>query len=372
MTRVGVRTISGYPPLTYNFTSLDMSTEKCTDFTGSPWTDTTFDLRRGVCPRVTLNGARTQSGILYTSTDVPLGNTPMSCLRDPFLRMEFARTPIPSGTLAAMAVANANPNRPDIDLPVSIAELRELPSLLKDVTGLLAGKLTPARAPAKANLAVQFGVLPLVSDIGKLFKFAQLVNARETYLRELSRGKKRLRRNLTKESWTGVTSPLVAFNSTSDNTGTTKCIVTGKMNRTYWYTMSAGLLDIPTEREIKSLAPELVLGVHSITAEMLWNLVPWTWLIDWFSDTGTLLGAYRGGLRWRYSRLNVMYQTEYDMVAKFTTVRNGFTVTPTQPQGRAVTKVRIQPTVSIFPTWRIPYLTGRQLSILSSLAILRI
>jgi hypothetical protein len=101
-------------------------------------------------------------------------------------------------------------------------------------------------------------------------------------------------------------------------------------------------------------------------------LIPWTWLLDWFSDTGAILGAYRGGLKWQYEGLNVMYKTDYYVSGVFPNPRAGLVPTLTEPKAHAVSKVRIQPFVSIYPNWRIPYLTARQWSILQSLTVLKL
>jgi len=352
-------------------TSFNMGEERCTDWVGAPWVDSPFSHDRGVAPRVTLNGTRTQSGLTYQSIDVPLDNSPLNYLVKPWFYSTFTRT-IPPG-LAAMAVANANPNRPDVDLPVSIAELRELPSLLRDAAGIAHGVVNRARAPAKANLMAQFGVLPILSDVVTLFDFAKRVDARETYLRELSAGDKRIKRKLLVENWGVIVPNLIPFSSNADNqTSTNKCTVTADVTRTFWYTMRASLLDVLSERDLQDLAPQLLLGMSTVTAKQLWELVPWTWLIDWFSNTGSILAAYRGGLRWQWSALNIMYRTDYRMSVSFPNIRPGFTISPVVPTSHAVSHNRIQPTVSIYPTWRIPYLTGRQWSILSSLLILRL
>jgi hypothetical protein len=355
----------------YTTTTTPLGVEYCDDSVGAPWLDSQFDHRKGIVPEITLNGTRSQSGIIYVSTDLPLNPVPYDYMRRPWLYGSFERTAIPG--LAAMAVANANPNRPDIDLPVSILELRELPSLLRDASGIMAGAMTPAKGSAKANLALQFGLLPIANDVATLFDFAKKVNAREKYLRELSSGKKRIKRNLAVEEWDHAVNDLLAFHTNADNfVSSNKVHIRGKMKRRYWYTMRASLLDVLPEREIRSLAPQLVLGTNTISASQLWNLVPWTWLIDWFTTTGDLLAAYRGGLKWQWSNLNIMYQTDYYMTALFPNPRSGFTYTPQNPNSHATRKIRVQPAVLTYPQWRIPYLTGRQMSILSSLAILRI
>lgn len=369
----GVGTIVRTPvPLSNpTVTSATMGEERCTDWVGAPWVDTPFSHDRGVAPRVTLNGTRTLSGLTYQSIDVPMDNSPLNYLVKPWFYSTFTRS-IPPG-LAAMAVGNANPNRPDVDLPVSILELRELPSLLRDASGIAHGVVSRVNKSAKANLMAQFGVLPILMDVIALTKFAKSVDARETYLRELSAGKRRFKRKLLVENWQVVVPNLIPFSSVADNqTSTNKATVSADITRTFWYTMRASLLDVLSEREIQDLAPQLLLGLNTVTAKQLWELTPWSWLIDWFSATGDILAAYRGGLRWEWSNLNVMYKTDYRMSVSFPNVRAGFTINPLVPTSHPVSKNRIQPSVSIYPTWRIPYLTGRQWSILSSLLVLRL
>lgn len=272
-----------------------------------------------------------------------------------------------------MAIANMNPNRPDVDLPVSILELRELPQLLRDGLSILNAKGSPAHGSARALLVAQFGIAPIIRDLVSLFDFAKSVDQRETYLRELSRGSKRIKRKLHEEFWDGVSTGHVAFHSSADNlSASNKIDLRGTMSRKYWFTARASLLDPPPTRELRSLSSDIVLGINTISAQQLWNLVPWTWLLDWFTGTGTLLGAYRGGLKWQWSHLNVMYETDYKISGSFPSPRAGFDYSPQEPESHAVTKFRTQPSVSIYPQWRMPYLKASQWSILSSLAILKI
>jgi hypothetical protein len=351
-----------------------LGSEVVSDYVGPPWIDSPFTKKEGKCPRILLNGTRTQTGFVYTSTNLPMNSGACTLyMSEPYNHANFTLAPIAGSTLAAMAMANMNPNKPDIDFPVSILELRELPQLLKDALYI---RRFPARAgkkSAKANLMAQFGVLPIARDLLTLFNFAQAVDNREKYLRSLSAGKKRIKRKLTAESWDRYVYDLVPWHPLADNqTSTNKFHIHGHMNRDYWFTARAQLLDPPSERELRSVSERIASGTDTITATQIWNLIPWTWLIDWFFDTGTLLQAYRGGLKWQYEGLNVMYKTTYDMTGTFPNVRTGFMVSWQKPCARAWTLERIQPVVSIYPTFRIPYLTGRQWSILLSLACIKL
>jgi hypothetical protein len=58
------------------------------------------------------------------------------------------------------------------------------------------------------------------------------------------------------------------------------------------------------------LPPELdllgnVLGFHS-TPKLLWDAIPWTWLIDYFANVGDFLEASNGLLRYDVRDMNVM------------------------------------------------------------------
>jgi hypothetical protein len=294
-------------------------------------------------------------------------------MREPFAYPVFYRAPISDNALAQMAVANMNPNRPDADIGVSIAELRELPGLLRDGTDILAHLPGPRRHSAKANIIAQFGIRPIISDLVKLFDFVNVVDRREKYLCELSSGFKRIKRKITEESWDAVAPDQPAWPAVADNlTTTNKCRISCHATRTYWYTARAKLICPLTERDIKSLSAAIAYGVNTITAKQLWELVPWSWLIDWFSTTGDILAAFRGGLKWKWEGLNIMHSTTYYMTMFFPNIRLGFTPSPMNPNSKAVVKYRRQPSLSIYPEWRIPYLGFAQVSILLSLAILRV
>jgi hypothetical protein len=226
---------------------------------------------------------------------------------------------------------------------------------------------------AKAQVVAGFGLRPLISDLVALFDFAAAVDRREKYLRELSVGFKRIKRKLTTEEWDGQAPSQTAFHTLVDEqSSTNRVTISCHGTRTYWFTARAKLVCPLTEREIKNLSAYITYGLHTITAKQLWELIPWSWLIDWFTTTGDLLAAYRGGLKWQWEGLNLMYSTTYYMTAYFPNPRSGFVITPMNPNAKATTKTRVVPVLFGLPVWRMPYLTASQWSILSSLAILRI
>lgn len=352
-------------------------TETNSDFHGSPWSDSTFIHFRLSHPHTSLSGSRVQGGVTYITTNSPLWGAV-----GPFLNSLATQDAVimpgaySTAQLGQMAIANANPNRPVIDLPVSIVELRELPELLRDTGRVLLNLPKNLKHAAKANLAAQFGWGPLISDLKDSLNFVQQVDAREKYLRKLNSSKPvRIHRKIGEQKWQ-YSSIKIPFNTTSENSSQNTSTVKILITNTNWYSVRARLTVSLSEREIQSNAFDAVLGLThgGIHAAQIWELLPWSWLIDWFTTTGSILAAYRGGLPFSYEGLNLMTRTDYEIHIVFHNgIRNGFTVTHSNPQGKAVRQKRT-PVASIWniPEFRLPYLSASQYSILASLATLRL
>lgn len=371
------RTIAGQPDAYEYSGPYQLGFESCDDWVGGAWTPSPFRLERGVFPRVSANGVHSKSGITFTGVNVPLfGSWNDKCHR-PWLH--FNQTPISDSALAMMAMANMNPNKPNVDLPVSIAELRELPTLIRDA-GLVALNASrggsAVKKVAKANLMAAFGIVPILADLKTLLNYVIAVDNREKYLRELARsGGRHLRRKLKSEAWT-ASSQAIAFSSWMDIYVTpTQFKLDVAATRTYWFTARARLLNPPAERDIHALAFRAVTGTQvdpSTVIAAAWELLPWSWLIDWFTTTGSIVAALRNGITWKYQDLCVMHETEYKSKGSFPVLSAHTTVSPQNPEGIATVLYRALPSVSIYPEFRTPYLTWKQWGILSSLLALRL
>lgn len=372
------RTATGTPDAFENYGPYQLGHEACDDWVGGAWVPSPFDLQRGVFPRVSANGVHSKSGLTFTTVNAPLFGGWNEKVHKPWLH--YSNTPLSDAALATLAMANMNPNRPKVDLPVSLAELRELPELIRDAGYHALGRPNLVHATgkkaAKSILMASFGVAPIISDLLTLLNFANEVDKREKYLRELaSSNGRRFRRKLRTESWTASESA-VAFGSWVDiyvTPSTFKLNV--EANRTYWFTARARIINPPSDREIHSLAFNSILGTQadlSTLTASLWELLPWSWLVDWFTTTGNIIAALRNGITWRYQDLCVMHRTDYKTKGSFPTKSAHLTVSPASPEGKASVLHRALPSVSIYPEFRTPYLTPVQWSILSSLLILRL
>jgi hypothetical protein len=281
--------------------------------------------------------------------------------------------------LSAQARANANPNRPVLDLPVSILELREIPGLLRDA-GRLAiwakrtgRKIPTGKGAAKVNVIAQFGILPIIRDILTLLRFSEAVDNRERYLRNLASEKPFVvNRSLGEDTSVHYKNGQVGFDAIVDpDLSTNKVDVKLTLTRKYWYSARIKLIDPPDEHEMRSAAFKVALGTYDFSIEAAWQLLPWSWLVDYFFTVGDLLAANRGGLDWKYSDINLMCLSTYDTSVTVPNPRQYYSYG--NWGGRpATTKWRRQSSGLSFPTLKVPYLSWSQWSILASLFTIKL
>jgi hypothetical protein len=207
--------------------------------------------------------------------------------------------------LGAVAIARCKPTNSVANVAVTLAELRRegLPSVSihrwKD-------RLRAHKNVSNEYLGVQFGMMPLGKEIGT---FAAGVIQAEQLLAQYERDAGRVvRRRYTFPpkseivSTTEVssnTNPFYApFNTQLMNSSLT-AFQTGLLIRqrtieqNRWFS-GAFTYYLPTGYDSRrrmhkmSLLAREILGVE-LTPEVLWNLTPWSWAVDWFSNTGDVI-----------------------------------------------------------------------------------
>lgn len=274
-------------------------------------------------------------------------------------------------------LATSGPLTPNIYLPVSIFELRDIPRMLKHAGDLLhkianVGKtgLSPLQEGAAATLAYQFGWAPLIQDIGKLLSFSDTVKKRQKTLAgaHTSRGINRrviLSKSnvVTKQGTTYICSYGGLLMQASYHTVNTL----DQWATVRWRVTDPSMIGrVPTYNE--ALRTALGLNPGHIPVEV-WKAIPWSWIIDWFADISNLMAANYNMVYYTPSRINVM--TRRDCVVQWKGKLQGeFTFTGgsarrlqllRQPQA-AVTSFRL----------RLPFLDSFKLSVLGSLTILKV
>jgi hypothetical protein len=204
--------------------------------------------------------------------------------------------------LGATAVARCKPTNPPVDAAQALGELfREgLPHLV----GSQSWKANTERARAAASdyLNVQFGWLPLVSDISD---FANTITKLDRVLSQYERdsGKVVRRRyefpiETSSNMWMENENPVLAAIAYPGNLfeihgGAQSTVrVVEETTKRRWFSGSFTYY-LPSEYDSRSKIGKIALLADRLglkpTPDTVWELSPWSWAIDWFSNTGDVI-----------------------------------------------------------------------------------
>lgn len=214
--------------------------------------------------------------------------------KTPFVTI--GQTTFDPSSRAAEAFKKMKPVKPEFSALNSLYELREVPDLI----WLLKGKLKNAKDLGKLHLTGQFGILPLLSDAKKLLNLQQKVEKRMNQL--LRDNGRRVRRKVILQDESSDPEVL-ASNYNVGSTGVSPSFVTQYysqlplatytqyIQQRWWataqfrYWLPAGPRDIAYKNKLK----RYLWGLSTPTASQLYNAIPWSWLIDWFSNLGDVI-----------------------------------------------------------------------------------
>lgn len=293
-----------------------------------------------------------------------------------------SKTAIPTDNQAlSEGLARTNPNRADVDLPVFLFELREIPRMLKDwgddVLTLMERatyrKQSLSEIPlwlARKQLETGFGLNPLLSDTAKLLHFVKSVESRFNRLRNMGNGLSVASATVWQDS--SDPSNWIESYTTALYYDFNRIRYRYRTDRRWWTSTNwKSLVDLPsTDMDRYKLAVRLALGLD-ISFATLWEAMPWSWLIDWFSNLGDIFNANRQGLPVSHSGSCLMKHTTTSIRSwEWVTRQSGNTYTLTFPP-LSEAKERVVTGEVVYPEFDLPVLSGDQLSILFSLGIVR-
>lgn len=273
-----------------------------------------------------------------------------------------------AGNSATELLAKTNPGRAEVSLPVFIAEARDLPHAIKSIKDigdqLIRRKVPKTRDVAGQYLSWEFGWRPLLSDLRKISQFGDHVAKRSGELERLySKGGLKRRLKLFDGSKTeSVNRTIESTLGTSVNVRQERHTFVSRWGTVRWLPTA---LPPKGPHGIERQAFLAVFGV-SLQAEDVWNIIPWTWLIDWTTNVGDYLAAHANRVPARPQTPNIMTQRLTNV--KWTRTNTNW-VSGGDGVGSYETKERYVggATVEAY----LPFLNSRQLSILGSLAITR-
>jgi hypothetical protein len=209
------------------------------------------------------------------------------------------------GDLAAMgttAIARCSPTNNVVDLAASVHEIfREgLPHLVGHT--LWKGKTSVAKKASEEYLNVQFGWLPLASDVrGASYALANAAKLLEAYQRNSGKiVRRRYEFPVVKSSSTTNLGPVDAKHLATNgqyvldvSKPVPTLYKTTEFYRRTWFS-GAFTYHLPSDWNsrdwfLRHKAEASYLYGIELTPDTLWNAAPWTWAVDWFSNAGDVV-----------------------------------------------------------------------------------
>jgi hypothetical protein len=283
-----------------------------------------------------------------------------------------------NSTYAASTLARTNPSRPSIEALVSGIELREIPGMVREGFDSRLKKMyqhTPLnrfrrlKRVAKFHLMVQFGILPILSDCRKIAIFPDLVAQRERELQRLeTRGLRRtvgLDRLSRTDTFTGVT--LFSGSGYFYRVSAVRNSFQEVRGHVRWYAPNY-LATLP--KESKRELVEKIVGGLNVNPSTIYELIPWSWLVDYFTNLGDIVKASNNTIPCTHSAVSIMKHRTFETTATLVQkVPVSCPLTFTVPSGRGDFKARGSASPSL--SARVGLLDAGQLSILGSLSVIK-
>lgn len=277
---------------------------------------------------------------------------------------------------AAQILARTNPNHPSVSPLSLMQDFYDVPRSLRDLGSLVSrpSGVTSPKNLAKHNLGVQFGWLPFVTDVKKVLQTQARVEHKFKELRRLY-------------DTGGISRRVFIDSQSAESTQTHVALVGGSPVGIYY----ADIQKFTTARrwscarwKLLSRAPESwnYGDMHGLAwkvangltptgiLEGAWDLVPWSWLVDWFTDAADFVIGNYNQIPVTPASCCTMTETK----TRITFTRNPSTSSNYYSQGGGtstyLTQLRV-PVVPGLPTAFIPGISWDDVSILGSLAIQR-
>jgi len=343
----------------------------CQDYTGRPISDGTFfsNQYKGC---IVANGtavSKPTGGIVetYIYDNVPIETIPGTGI---------GNLVPPSGWQLDL-VARTNPNRPVLTPLTLMQDFIEIPGALRDLGKLLTkpAKSLGPKDLANQYLALQFGWLPLVEDVRQLLDLQSYTLRRVRELNKLYSGPGLRRSKITfgeeNTSTPGTTRISVATGAWVDLQWDVS--VHKKMWGSIHWKPSTVPVYLPSDRELNRLARRIVLGLTPEgLAKGAWDIIPWTWLIGYFTNVGKSMLAAANTVPCYHSNMCIMSETKVTVSPKSSLPVNcAENSVATGGSASYVSKTRQLSTV-VSPGFNMPFLDVFRLSILGSLTVQRI
>lgn len=281
-------------------------------------------------------------------------------------------------------LAKTNPNRPFVDLPVFLFELRDIPHMVKEWGEDLLSLRNLISAPNGRNLAKvsrrvgqnyvgwEFGIKPYLTDVQKMVDVVGHVQKKFDQLKHLRQGASRRHATVWSETVRGDPVRNYVSSLYQESNEITTVVET---NWDCWVSTTWSPLNpdsLPkSDDELLGLARRLAYG-QDFSLAQLWEGMPWSWLIDWFGDIGDIFAATRNTIPCDHTGSCVMNSRTARRTDLSWYQRNNDSLTVTLPKWTIREIIRTPAPLVVYPEFSLPLFTGSQLSILSGIGAQRI
>jgi hypothetical protein len=283
------------------------------------------------------------------------------------------------------ALAATDPNKPHVSVPNFVAELRDfkfkqIPQELSRFsrTGFrLYGnvRLKDLQDLGTNYLSYEYGIKPFMKDLYGMMAFVNKAEEKFRYLKKLQANKTGLGNHATvwecetfKEEWDSYVSGLYSESNRVRETWTTT-------HKKWASTLWVPTVDLSqfSDNDLYSRAQRVVSGMD-LSFATLWEAMPWSWLIDWFSNAGDMYQLSRNTIPVDHSGSCIMRSVHTGITKARLISGAGMNSCRVRPNKEARVELKRTPLYGIQPRleFNLPLFDGRQLSILSALTVTRL
>lgn len=270
-------------------------------------------------------------------------------------------------TVANAAMERTNPSRPYVDLPTSVFDID---GRLRDIRDEGTRMRDYARRTGSRWIGYNFGIKPLVDDIVKSLYMSTQITKRIDELNRLY-GSTGLRRTVRIGEYEATSVDHIYLNSANGilvhKDVTTHTRVIRKCHIRWAPSTPVGLR--PRPRILNAWAKRAVMGL-TIDWYTVWELLPWSWLIDWYKDCGAYLRATRNIIP---ARVTGVYPMKHTVTER---TFNGHTASSTSTSitsGKLSLETKVRTVSAVNPSAAdFEFLNGSQIGILAALGASRL